>query len=403
MQAALLTNNQPKEKEKIMSFTIAVTGGQGFEGRMIVQTLVARNNADRVIAIDMFKSGELEGAEELIGDIHDHDALVELLKDVDLVFNAVGPYFAHGTAVADAALASGTHYADLCADIEITRALIAKDKQWQEAGLTAVTGFGMSPGLTNLLAAKLAARLDEMQQVSMFWWGSIGDEVVPSDMRGTLEGLLNEEFGPVTTFEDGKEITVNGFRDGAEELDVMGHKLTFFHAGHSEQITMPLYFPVEQAHLKGCVLPNGVTQLIDAGVKIGMKSKDEIDVYGVKMKPFDFLINYAFNKNTYAEQCDLDSLNAPEGVCARVVGLRDGKQVTLTEGIALGERSGNCEGMLMTGVSAAVCAEGVVNGLISRRGVYAPEALDADTAVKLIDASNDQFSAMNLGRVRKFN
>jgi saccharopine dehydrogenase-like NADP-dependent oxidoreductase len=341
--------------------------------------------------------------EEAVVDIHNHEQMVEVLRDVDLVFNTVGPYFAHGTAVADAALASNTHYADVCADVEITRALLAKDQAWQDAGLTAVTGFGASPGLTNLLASKLAGQLDEIREISMFWWDTLGgDDLELEDMKGTLEGFVNEEFGPVPTFEGGREITVNGFHDGAEELDVLGHKLTFFHAGHSEQITVPLYFPVEQAHLKGCVLPNGVTQLIDQAGQLGMRSDKKIDVFGTEVSIRDFLIAYAFNKDTYASQCDLETLNAPAGMYARATGLQGGTEVTVGEGLLVGERCGEGDAMSFTGVAAAVCAEKIVDGRIDRRGVYAPEALDAGLAAELIEECSQQFTAEGRGKVTPF-
>jgi saccharopine dehydrogenase-like NADP-dependent oxidoreductase len=197
--------------------TIAVTGGQGFIGKSVVASLVQGGKADRVIVMDRFKSGEIEGAEEQIVDIHNKPQMVDVLNNVDVVINLVAPYTTHGLAVADAAYEAGTHYTDVCADVEITEALLAQDQKWKDAGLTVITGLGMSPGLTNLCVAKNAPNLDEITDARMYWWCSSGDETDVEKVAGTARCFLKEEFGPVVSYEGGKRITVQGFSDGAEK------------------------------------------------------------------------------------------------------------------------------------------------------------------------------------------
>jgi saccharopine dehydrogenase-like NADP-dependent oxidoreductase len=384
-----------------MGTTIAITGGQGFVGSTVGQLLLAREGVERVILMDRMTTGQIEEAEEIIVDIHNHEELVAALKDVDLVFNAVGPYFAHGTSVFDAALASGTNYADACADVAITKAMLAKDQEWQDAGLTAVTGFGLSPGITNLLAGKNKSQFDEVHKVSMFWWGTPGDDIDIKDIEGTMRGVINEEIGPVPTFEDGKEVTVIGFRDGEEVLDINGYDLSFYHAGHSEQITAPMYFPhLTQAHLKGCLQPSGIAALMAKGVDMGMNTEQKIDVFGVEVDPVQFLMCYAFNEEIWKTQCNMDSLKAPEGAMLRMEGIKDGQNLTIKDGITLGDRA-NGQAMFMTGMMAAVGCDWLASGRVAKAGAFAPEALDSDTAAGILEDSCVSFTAAGFGDVAR--
>ena len=368
--------------------TIAVTGGQGFIGKSVVASLVQGGKADRVIVMDQFKSAEIEGAEEQIVDIHNKPQMVDALKNVDLVINLVAPYTTHGLAVADAAFESGTHFTDVCADVEITEALLAQDQKWKDAGLTVMTGLGMSPGLTNLCVAKNAANLDEITDARMYWWCGTGDETDVEKIAGTARCFLKEEFGPVASYEGGKRISVRGFSDGAETKDILGNEIALYYAGHTEQITVPRYFPnIQNAVLKGEVLPVGLSRLGKKAVDMGLNSEKKISIGGKEVTPLDFFISYMLDPDTAESLYDLESMALPEGMLVEVEGLRNGQKEMISEGYVYGTQAGGDSLTLLTGVPAAVASEYVATGEISRPGVFAPEAIDAELATRLIAES----------------
>jgi len=218
-----------------------------------------RGKIDKILALDLRKTG-LKGVEERIVDIYNNDLLVDTLKEVDLVINVVAPYFRHGTVVADAAFKAGIHYTDTCADIEITKALLSQNEKWEKGGLTLITGLGASPGITNLLVAKLSSKFETVLEAHIAWVTGMGDveSVETTEGIGTLIDFINEEFGEIPTYKNGKIITVIGFKDGAEEIILDKTPCLVYHSGHSEPITLPRYFPdLRSASCKGNILPFG--------------------------------------------------------------------------------------------------------------------------------------------------
>jgi len=369
---------------------IAVAGGQGFIGRAVCESLARGGRVDRVVSLDLTATGAVQGVEERIVDVHQRAALLRELADIDLVVNIVAPYYRHGTDVADAAFESGTHYTDACADLAITDQLLARDEKWRQAGLTLITGLGASPGLVNLAFAAVAPRFDKVLEAHVVWvsGGSEGDEA-SGETTGTLRDFIHEEFGEVRTFVDGRWVTVTGFKDGAEDVKLGNRIVTVYHAGHTEPITMPRYFPdLRVASCKGNVVPFGMAELIRKGVEIGLNGTDPIPVGGREISPLEFLASYA-SSPAALRFYDLDSLSYNGGLLLRVVGMRGGKEETdvvplaeVPEGMAA--PSANAGMAAATGVPIAVVSEAIVLREVQQPGAYAPEALSPAVAEKLL-------------------
>ena len=170
-----------------MTISIGVAGGQGLIGQGVCKALIEGGKVDRIVALDLKTTANIEGVEERIVDIHDKSALIEKIKDLNLVVNIVAPYYRHGTAVADAALEAGVHYTDACADIEITKALLDQDEIWKNAGLTLLTGLGASPGLTNMYVKLIASRFEEVLEAHVIWATGGAEVNTQEDPTGTAE------------------------------------------------------------------------------------------------------------------------------------------------------------------------------------------------------------------------
>ena len=370
-----------------MSFTIGVAGGQGLIGQGVCKALIEGGRVERIIVLDLKITGRIEGVEERIVDVHKKAALVEQLKDIDLVVNIVAPYYKHGTVVADAALEAGIHYVDACADIDITKALLAKDEMCKNKGITLITGLGASPGITNLLVKKLAARFDEALEAHVVWVTG-GQEFENKDLGqddtglGTLQDFIQEEFGEIPTYIDGKYVTVTGFLDGAENIKFGDFIVPVYHSGHSEPITIPQFIPsIHTVSCKGNCVPFGSTQLVRKAREIGLNSEKRIKVGDYKISPIQFLNAYLYNRIAY-QNCDLESLKFMGGIQVKVVGVRDGKKETEVE-IILADR--NTDSTRSTAIPIAVVSEAIVHGEVKHRGAYAPEALDAQLVEKFIE------------------
>jgi saccharopine dehydrogenase-like NADP-dependent oxidoreductase len=205
---------------------------------------------------------------------------------------------------------------------------------------------------------------------------------------GTLRDFIHEEFGEVRTFVDGRWVTVTGFKDGAEEVELGSRRVIVYHAGHTEPITMPRYFPdLRAVSCKGNVVPFGLAELIRKAVEIGFNSTNPVAVGGEQVSPLEFLASYLHSPAAMSFY-DRDSLSFHGGLLIRVVGMRGGKEETEVFPLvadAEGRTSSASAGMAAsTGVPIAVVSEAIVLGEVQRRGAYAPEAIGSTVAKKLL-------------------
>jgi len=155
-----------------MGFKVLIVGC-GAQGRVISTHMARAPDVDEIRLSDVDLEICKRHAEWLKSDkvsVHKVDAskveeVASLARGVDVVVNAVIPEF--NLAIMDAALKSGANYIDLAfgppyknIDWEFERS----DK-FKDAGLTAITGTGTAPGLTNILAAHAVDKLDRVNDI----------------------------------------------------------------------------------------------------------------------------------------------------------------------------------------------------------------------------------------------
>ncbi len=98
-------------------------------------------------------------------DVTDHAALIEEMRQVDIVMNCVGPFFRFGVPVLQAAIEARIDYLDFCDDPEPTKSMHELYARAREANITAIIGLGASPGITSILAARAREELDETEEL----------------------------------------------------------------------------------------------------------------------------------------------------------------------------------------------------------------------------------------------
>jgi len=150
-------------------------------GQVAVQTLLRNESINHVIVADndpqrlksFVESLDTERASAKVVDISDEAALVEVMREGDVVMNTSGPYYRYGVAVVRAVIEARRNYADMDDDWRPTQQVLELDVKAREAGISVVVGIGSSPGATNLLAKHAAAQLDRVDAVHTAW-GSLG-------------------------------------------------------------------------------------------------------------------------------------------------------------------------------------------------------------------------------------
>lgn len=191
-----------------------VVGGYGSVGQVVCRELltspdvsgsvrVAGRDGREAAALAARLGGEASG---VAFDVADQGSFDLALADVDRVVVCVDQA---DTAFAEACLERGIDYVDVTASDEFLQEIEALDDIATSAGATAMLSVGLSPGLTNVMAARAARDLDRVASIEIGVLLGLGEAFGPAASRWTLE-RIGREF-PVAV--DGEPRTVRGFSD----------------------------------------------------------------------------------------------------------------------------------------------------------------------------------------------
>ena len=188
--------------------------GCGFHGRRIAYQIAAEGKDVELVAAD--KDGERArrvaertGGEWMELDVGDLSRLREAFEGVDTVFNATGPYHLLGLKVVDVAIATNTHYVDMADDHEMTEDLFlnpAWDRRAREAGVAVLSGCGIMPGLSGVLARHGYDEMDEPLKVNI-WFSWNYSLNYPS----AIHHFLRINSGMASQFIDGDYVKSGAF------------------------------------------------------------------------------------------------------------------------------------------------------------------------------------------------
>ncbi len=166
---------------------ILIYGATGFTGRLAAEHAVSRGLrpilAGRTdVALAPFAARL--GLACRVFALADARRLREGLDGVAAVLHAAGPFSATARPMAEACLATGTHYCDITGEIDVFEALAARDAEAKAAGVMLLPGAGFDVVPSDCLAAHVAARLPDATRLRL----SIGG--LASVSRGTAKTML---------------------------------------------------------------------------------------------------------------------------------------------------------------------------------------------------------------------
>lgn len=270
---------------------VTALGGCGAMGRATSHELAENDDVDELLVADIDLDAAETFAAELPGavsaaqvDVTDHDALVALLADSDVVANAL-PY-AFNVEVMEACLDAGAHYLDLGGLYHKTQEQLELDDAFADAGLTAVLGIGASPGLTNVATAKGAANLDSVEAIHIRTGASGGSEGFAYSAKTILDELTME---PVV-YEGGefKNLPPLSGRERYTMPDPVG-EVEGFHSIHSELATMPDVFEgVQDVDFRVAFSPD-LVNMCEVLIDTGLTDEEEFEYKGITTSPREFL------------------------------------------------------------------------------------------------------------------
>ena len=236
---------------------IIILGGCGEIGRYIAADLVISG-----FNVTISDIREIEGKQlaKRLGkkasfqklDIRQHDTLVEVLKEHELVINNIGPYFMFGDWIPRAAIQAGINYLDICDDHDTTLTLLNLNKIIERENLVFLINIGASPGLTNIMAKMGAEKLDKVSSIRVLWYEDTGEMIG----FGQLMHWAHIAMGKIPVYRNGEWQNVKALseREVIKFPDPCG-LVPIYYVGHPEPITIPRYINTDEAVCKGGVLP----------------------------------------------------------------------------------------------------------------------------------------------------
>ncbi|MCK5542376.1 MAG: saccharopine dehydrogenase NADP-binding domain-containing protein [Desulfobacterales bacterium] len=346
-----------------------IIGGVGGMGQGVARDLIKQEQVTKVILADLYPDPErlspkLRDSEKttlIKMDVNDHNTMVNSFKEVDVIINCAGPFYKTAVPVAKAAVEAKINYIDICDDYEGTEILFNSDidKMAKEAGITVLTGMGSDPGTNNILVKYYADRLDQVDEIYLYWVVSI------AELAGAAwDHSLHMTLGKIPQYIDGKLVYVEGGTEPAAEkfLDPLG-TCHVRYVGHPQPLTLPKYIKgVKNVIIKGALIPLWVDELIQEQKNTGLLSTELIDIKGTKIAPYDLTLKL------WEETIPKDRDNGPQSSGLKVIvkGEKDGKKVTYIADMVGRMAPG-------TGLPASIASLMMDAGDVIVKGVVAPE------------------------------
>jgi saccharopine dehydrogenase-like NADP-dependent oxidoreductase len=244
---------------------VLALGGSGDMGRMAVAIMLESPKISSITVADKdYEKAkiftEMVGCDKLsaIGiDVIEHDDLVQLISEYDIVVNTVGPFYKFAKPIMEAIIEAKRNYVDICDDWKPTLELLELSDAARKADITAIIGTGASPGISNLMAVLACKELDEVNELITAW--GVGQTkmgkkpkyfIKPKKFYKKLKRnapvanaaimhFFYETLGTIPTFKDGKLIQIKSLTEAAA-IQFPGYKDAYAcHIGHPEPVTLP--------------------------------------------------------------------------------------------------------------------------------------------------------------------
>jgi lysine 6-dehydrogenase len=348
---------------------VIVLGGCGTMGSSIVRSLIRAEDVEKIIIGD--KNPNMSRVHESIKnskkvsaraiDVADYTTLVKVIAGNDVIVNAVGPYYKYGLHTMRASIEAGVNYIDIMDDYDTTLAAFDLDKPAKKAGLSLCIGFGSLPGFINIIVRYAADKLDEVDDVKIYWLYTLND----TGGAGVVAHMFHALKGDVPQYLEGK-LTYVPAGSGTEEVEFVEPfgKCPVYFIGHPEPITMPRYLKgVKNVIEKAGIGPIWGNQLFRDLIDHGFASDEAIIIDGKPVVSEKFIAEFIQNSTVFKKQVEEWKTEPGKTI---VKGKKDGNEITY-----IYESSGRMAPG--TGIPASICAQMLGRGEIKTKGVVAPE------------------------------
>jgi len=235
------------------------------EDEEVTHVVLADLNAAKAKRLASDRGPKFEG---VACDVNDAEATIGLLRNRAAAFCYVGPFYLFEKKLAQYAIDAGTPYISIADDYDAYLDVVTLEAAAKAAGVKVLTGFGNSPGLTQILARKGHNEVPNPQRISVNWCAGSNESVGTSN----LTHLFHIFNGTTLQWMDGKEVRV---KTGAGKKKVafpppIGENWVYY-TGHAESVSLPRNLPgLREVTLHGGVKPNYIVTLVKTLSALGL-------------------------------------------------------------------------------------------------------------------------------------
>jgi len=358
--------------------------GAGAQGSVIASELVKDPEVTEVRLADI----DLERAERLVKrlkskKVRTHRVDASNVEDVanvgrgtNVIVNATTFALKYNLNVMEAALKCGTNYQDLASD-PIPQLKLSD--RWKKAGLTALIDSGVSPGVTNVLVAHAADRLDRVEEIRIRKAGKVIKEPKEYISMWSPETAWTDMVAEPIVYEDGEYKKVPPL--SGEEVyafpNPVGPQTVYWHF-HEEPETLPRFIDKGVRYVD---VKYSVDLVVKTIIQLGLLSDRPIKVKDVDVVPRD--VFFACLPRTLPLE-EMESKRKAgalgESVWCRLVevkGEKEGEKLIYTF-YMVWRQALDVPLIPVTGVAASIFTKMLGKGKIKTKGVIPPEALEPE-------------------------
>lgn len=270
---------------------VAVLGGFGLMAEAALHDLAAQRDVTRVYAVDLHLTraksvlSRIPQRRKIVpvqGDITKTAELSRKLKGTQCILNCA--WYEFNLKAMELALALKAHYVDLGGLYHMTLKQLKLSEKFRSANLLGVLGCGSTPGITNMMVARMAERFEKLETVGIY--DASHDPSLSSDSflpPFSIHTMLDEYLMPAPVLLGGRmvEVPAHSRPDPLEFPPPIG-RVSAGTVIHSETATLPGYLKgkgVKNLFFK-IVYPDIVKRQLAMLVGMGLHRHDPVKVNG---------------------------------------------------------------------------------------------------------------------------
>ena len=235
------------------------------EDSAVQEVVLADINETKVRQLAADHGPKFRGA---VCDASDSEAVIRLMRGQDVSLSYIGPFYVFESRMACCAIEAVVPYVSIADDYDAYLEVIKLEDAARAAGVKILTGFGNSPGITQVLARKGFNEVPEPRRISVNWCAGSSESVGVSNLVHffhIFNGTTLQRF-------DGREVAVKtGGGKKLVEFPAPIGRTPVYYTGHAESVSLPRNLPgLTEVTVHGGTKPNYIVGLVKALSALGL-------------------------------------------------------------------------------------------------------------------------------------